>query len=237
MPVRNGAQYLSEAIDSILAQSVPAAELVVVDDGSTDDTARILRGYGDVLRIVHQPPLGNATAMNTGIATTTGALLAFLDSDDLWTPHALEVRLARLDGPDAPEAVFGRMTQFVSPELGAEAAGGFRFDPGPSTANLFQNMVIRRAAFERIGPLDVSYPSAANIDWMSRAQLGHLRAVSIDDVVSRRRLHRANMGVTLGAAKLKSLTDVVRAHHERARALGAHPGRSAGPGPAPEEPS
>ena len=233
MPVRDGERYLAEAIDSILAQRVTPDEIVVVDDGSTDNTPAVLRRYGDAIRIVHQPPLGNAAALNTGITTTTGDVLGFLDADDLWTPEAIEVRLHRLEAPDAPDAVFGRMVQFVSPELGADAENGFRYDPGPSTADLFQNMLIRREAFVAIGALDASLPSAANIDWMSRARLGGLRAVQIDDVVSRRRLHRSNMGVRMGASKLQALTDVVRAHHERARALGAH-AEPADPDPPPE---
>jgi glycosyltransferase involved in cell wall biosynthesis len=222
MPVRDGGTYLAEAIDSILAQTVVPDEIVVVDDGSTDDTPAILRRYGDPVRIVHQPPLGNASALNTGVTTTTGDVLGFLDSDDLWTPDAVEVRLARLTRSDAPDAVFGRMVQFVSPELGAEAVNSYRFDPGPTNADLFQNMLIRRDPFVAVGTLDASLPSAANIDWMSRARLAGLRAVQIDDVVARRRLHRSNMGVRMGVTKLKTLTDVVRAHHERTRALGAH---------------
>jgi glycosyltransferase involved in cell wall biosynthesis len=222
IPVRDGVPYVGESIESILAQTTPPGEIVVVDDGSTDDTPDVLRSFGAALRVVRQPPLGIADALNNAIALAKGALLAFLDADDLWTPESLEVRLARLAQSDAPDAVFGRMVQFVSPELGPEAETGFRYDPGPSVAHLFQNMVIRRTAFEAIGPLDSGFPSAANVDWMSRAQLARLRAVYIDDVVSRRRLHRSNMGVTMGKEKLRILAHVVRAHHERARALGVH---------------
>jgi len=153
--------------------------------------------------------------MNTGIAATSGTVLSFLDADDVWEPGALECRLERLHGDDAPEAVTGRIVQFVSPELGADAAARFHFDPAPMASSLFQAMVIRREACARIGALDTTLPSAANIDWMSRARLAGLRVVTIDNVVARRRLHRSNMGVTLGPVTRKALTDVVRMHHER----------------------
>lgn len=215
MAVCDGEQYLTEALDSILGQPVPPTQVVVVDDGSVDGTPAILAAYGDSLHVIQQPASGHAIAMNTGVAAATGTFLSFLDADDVWEPDALTCRLDRLHQPDAPDAVFGRIVQFVSPELGPEAAAGFRFDPGPTAANLFQAMVIRRAAFERVGPLDTTLPSASNIDWISRARLGGLRAVRVENVVARRRLHRTNMGVTLGARKLKTLTDVVRMHHER----------------------
>jgi glycosyltransferase involved in cell wall biosynthesis len=215
MAVRDGERYLAEALDSILEQSVPPTEVIVVDDGSVDGTPAVLAAYGDAIRVVRQPPGGQATALNTGIAAATGAYLAFLDADDVWEPGAQECRLARLRGPDAPDAVVGRIVQFVSPELGPEAVAQFRFDPAPTVSNLLQAMVIRREAFDRVGPFEASLPSAANIDWMSRARLAGLQFVYVENVVARRRLHRTNMGVTMGAGRLKALTDVVRMHHER----------------------
>jgi glycosyltransferase involved in cell wall biosynthesis len=215
MAVRDGEQYLRKALDSILDQSVQPTEVVVVDDGSVDGTPAILATYGDALRVIRQPASGHAIAMNTGIAAATGALLAFLDADDVWEPDALACRLERLRQPDAPDAVIGRIVQFVSPELGPEAAAGYHFDPGPTASQLFQAMVIRRGALARVGQFDTTLPSAANIDWMSRARLAGLRIAMIDNVVFRRRLHRSNMGVTMGASTLKALTDVVRMHHER----------------------
>ena len=170
MAVRDGEQYLREALDSILHQSVPPAEVVVVDDGSIDGSPAILASYGDALRVIRQPTGGHATAMNTGVAAARGAFLSFLDADDVWEPESMACRLERLHRPDAPDAVMGRIVQFVSPELGPEAAASFHFDPGPTATNLFQAMLIRHDAFTRIGQFDTTLPSAANIDWMSRAR-------------------------------------------------------------------
>jgi glycosyltransferase involved in cell wall biosynthesis len=217
MAVRDGEQYLAEALDSILEQSVPPDEIVVVDDGSVDGTPSVLSSYGQALRVITQPRSGQASALNAAIATATGTVLAFLDADDLWEPDAQRVRLARLHERDRPDAVFGSIVQFVSPELGPDAAASLHFDPGPTPAPLLQAMLIRRAAFERVGMFDPALPSASNIDWMSRARLAGLQFATVDEVVARRRLHRSNMGLTLGASRLKTLTDVVRMHRERVR--------------------
>jgi glycosyltransferase involved in cell wall biosynthesis len=218
VPVRDCELYVREALDSILGQSASPAEVIVVDDGSVDGTPAVLDRFGDAIRVLRRdPPGGPAVAINAGVAESSQPLLAFLDADDLWERESLACRLARIGAPDAPDAVFGQMTQFVSPDLGPGAVARYRFDPGPARADLFQTMLIRRDAFARVGPLDITLPSASNIDWVSRARVTGLSMVHIDDVVGHRRLHRSNMGVTLGAAKLKTLTEVVRAHHARTR--------------------
>jgi glycosyltransferase involved in cell wall biosynthesis len=213
IPVRDGERYLAEALDSVLGQSVPPGEVVVVDDGSTDGTARVLAAYGDALRVLHQPPSGQFVAANRGIEAARGDVLGFLDADDLWTPDALAARLERLAAADQPEAVFGRTVQFVSPELDDEARARFRVEADPAHAHLFQTLLIRRGAFERVGPLATNYRTSANIDWVSRAQTAGLRAVEIDDVVAMRRLHGAHVSLT--ETKRADLVDIVRAHRRR----------------------
>jgi glycosyltransferase involved in cell wall biosynthesis len=211
--VRDGERYLAEALDSVLGQDVPPGEVVVVDDGSTDGTAGILARYGQAVRVLQQPPRGQFAATNRGVEMSRGVVLGFLDADDLWMPGALAARLDRLAGDDQPEAVFGRTVQFVSPELGAGSTSRFRFRPVAERARLFQTMLIRRSAFQRVGPLATAYRNGANIDWISRAQAGGLRIAYIDDVVAMRRLHGANMSAT--SSTQSDLLDVVRAHRRR----------------------
>jgi glycosyltransferase involved in cell wall biosynthesis len=95
IPAWNRAHYLRETIDSVLAQTQPAFEIIVVDDGSTDDTPAVLATYGDRIRVLRQRNQGVATARNTGVAAARGDFLCFLDSDDLWHPRKLELQLAR----------------------------------------------------------------------------------------------------------------------------------------------
>ena len=97
MPAHNRAGYIAEAIDSVLSQDYPNKELIVVDDGSTDETVEIIKSYGDQVRLLQQNNLGPAAARNAGISLAQGQYIAFLDSDDLWLPGKLTVQVAYLE--------------------------------------------------------------------------------------------------------------------------------------------
>ena len=90
VPAFNAASYLPEAIESALNQSFLPREIIVVDDGSTDNTAELLDSYGDKIRYIHQENQGPAVARNRGIAEAKGRLIAFLDADDVWLPEKLQ---------------------------------------------------------------------------------------------------------------------------------------------------
>jgi glycosyltransferase involved in cell wall biosynthesis len=89
IPTYNRSHLILRALTSVLAQTVPPREIIVVDDGSTDDTLRILGTLGDRLRVLTQPNAGGAAARNRGISEATTDWVAFLDSDDVWTPDHL----------------------------------------------------------------------------------------------------------------------------------------------------
>ncbi len=97
IPVWNRAREVCHAIDNALAQTLSPLEVIVVDDGSTDETAEVLVRYGHRIRVVRQSNQGVAAARNAGIAVARGDLLAFLDSDDVWLPRKLELQAARFD--------------------------------------------------------------------------------------------------------------------------------------------
>jgi len=106
IPTYNSAHFLREAIASVHAQQWPALEIIVVDDGSTDDTETVvnaLSGSGD-LRFIRQENAGAASARNTGIAAAKGEWIAFLDADDVWLPGKLTNQLAELE--KRPNAAF-----------------------------------------------------------------------------------------------------------------------------------
>jgi glycosyltransferase involved in cell wall biosynthesis len=97
IPTYNRAREVGDAIDSALAQTRPALEIIVIDDGSTDETPAVLARYGERIRVVRQNNQGVAAARNAGIAVARGDLLAFLDSDDVWLPRKLELQAARIE--------------------------------------------------------------------------------------------------------------------------------------------
>ena len=101
IPVYNRQEYIGFALESVLKQTRPADEIIVVDDGSTDCTAEVVASYGDAVRYFYQPNSGVSAARNTGIKHAARSWLAFLDSDDRWHPEKLEtlMHLAK-DQPD-----------------------------------------------------------------------------------------------------------------------------------------
>src|SRR3990167_8128796 len=95
IPTYNYARYLPQAIDSVLGQTYPHIEVVVVDDGSTDESRDVLRAYGSRIRWVQQERQGVSAARNRGVRESRGDLVAFLDADDRWLPTKLERQVAR----------------------------------------------------------------------------------------------------------------------------------------------
>ena len=96
IPAYNAETYIARAIDSVLAQTCPVDEIIVVDDGSTDKTAGIARSYGDKVKLIQQPNAGVSAARNTGIFAATGDWIAFLDADDEWLPNKIEWQVENL---------------------------------------------------------------------------------------------------------------------------------------------
>lgn len=192
--VRDGEPYLSEAIDSVLAQTLPPDEIVVVDDGSQDDSAAIAEKYGGAVRVIRREPLGHAAGLNKGIEAARGELIAFLDADDLWTPRKLELQRGVLDRDSRPDLVFGSVEEFISPDLSDEEAAQLRPTEGAVPAKLKGTMLAWREAMDRAGPFGTGWKIAEFVDWYSRAVDESLREEMLGEVVLRRRLHRANVG-------------------------------------------
>ncbi|MFP4616188.1 MAG: glycosyltransferase family 2 protein [Thiohalorhabdus sp.] len=97
IPAYNAAQYIGAALDSVLAQDYPRKEIIVVDDGSTDDTRAVLEGYAGHIRVLTQANAGAAAARNKGLECARGAYIAFLDADDVWLPGKLSRQVTYME--------------------------------------------------------------------------------------------------------------------------------------------
>ena len=95
IPCYNASPFIGEAIQSVLNQTVPVSEIIVVDDGCSDDSARIAEGFGAPVRVIRQKNTGVAKARNAGFVQSKGTWIAFLDADDLWLPDKLEKQFAK----------------------------------------------------------------------------------------------------------------------------------------------
>src|SRR5262245_20179101 len=98
IPCYNAGRFLKETLESILAQTRPALEVIVVDDGSTDDSAAVAGAFGPPVRVLRQSNQGESVARNRGLDEARGDWVAFLDADDVWAPDKLERQLAAVEG-------------------------------------------------------------------------------------------------------------------------------------------
>ncbi len=157
IPVYNGAVTIAEAIDSALAQSYSSLEVIVVNDGSTDATAEVLRRYGQRIKVIERPNSGIAASRNIGVAAAKGEYLAFLDSDDAWAPAMIEHTVAALDGNPNCVLVYTNCTVIDSDGHDLDSALiGAGVDHAPTLHEMLSRLwpimpsavVMRRAAFD-----------------------------------------------------------------------------------------
>jgi len=164
----NRARYVPEAIASVLGQTVGDLELIVVDDGSTDDTEAAVAPYLDRVRYVRQENRGRSAARNTAVELAQGELVAFCDSDDRWLPDRLERQLAAIDRAPRVGMVHGQVELIDAegralPRETAEHRAVFSAaHRGPVTYAgyawecrcLSSAILVRRAAFDEVGLYD-----------------------------------------------------------------------------------
>jgi glycosyltransferase involved in cell wall biosynthesis len=192
MTAFNYARYLGAALDSVVSQA-DDLEVIVVDDASTDNPERVVARYGDRVSLIRHPiRLGPGAATNRGVQAARGSLLTFLDADDLWTDGRLRFLEAALEATPAPDMVFGHAEEFLSPELPDDARGNLTTRRLPAV--VAGGMLLRRATFEAVGRIEEGRVLGEFLDWYARARDLGLRAVTIPDVVLRRRIHASNLG-------------------------------------------
>jgi glycosyltransferase involved in cell wall biosynthesis len=179
----------------VFAQTHRAVEVIVVDDGSDDDTRAVAETYGDRIRLTSQKRSGAGTARNTAAGLASGPYLAFLDADDRFLPEKLERQLAALHADPGLDMVFGHVREFVSPELTAEARAAIRPPAPPSPWTAPNLMLIKRESFDRVGPFATDLRVAETVDWYARATEAGLTGLTLPEIVLERRLHSSNSGV------------------------------------------
>jgi glycosyltransferase involved in cell wall biosynthesis len=203
IPVYNGAAFIRDAVQSILAQTGTDTEIIVVDDGSTDDTPAVVATFGETVRYLHQTNRGPAAARNAGIACARGDWIAFLDADDLWLPGKLPSQLRRFGERPELQVVFGGMRNVPLP--GTDEAV-FRPEQWPAIPFSPCTMLARRGVFDQVGLFDPNLRRGEDTEWFVRMMMRGVTYEVLPDLVLERRIHGAN----LSAEQLPSPQDVVR---------------------------
>lgn len=214
VPVFNGEVYLAEALDSIFAQTVPALEVLVIDDGSSDGTPAVARSYGDRITYLRQPHAGQSVARNHGVRVARGDLVAFLDADDLAHPTKLARQVARFEARPELDLCQALACDFWSADIPAERREEVRGLPRPHPRHI-DTWLVRRSLFERIGGLDPEMKVGETAEWHWRARESGAPIELLPEVVAYRRVHANNMTKGRREEQIDSLFTLLRAAMER----------------------
>ena len=173
IPTYNRADFVREAIASVLQQDYPDVDLIVVDDGSRDDTAAVVSGFGPAVRYLYQENRGVSAARNRGVASSTGDLIAFLDSDDLWLPSKVSAQVAYFKAhPDMQachtDEIWIRRGVRVNERRVHRKQGGWQFLASlPRCLISPSAIMMRRTLWDRLGGFDATLPACEDYDlWL-----------------------------------------------------------------------
>lgn len=208
IPAYNAAQWIEETLEGALAQTLPADQIVVVDDGSTDATPEIVGRYGERVVLVRQANAGVAAARNNGVRHTSSDLLAFLDADDVWLPRKLERQVERFEADPDLGLVYvgieevdaeGRVLRVI--DDGREGWLGDDFLLArPVTVGGGSGSMVRRDLFEAVGGFDERLSTSA--DWDLYGRIGRRARIGfVPEVLLRYRVHDGGMHKNLDAMR------------------------------------
>ncbi len=193
IPTYNYADFITEAIESVLAQTFPIFEIIVVDDGSSDNTEEVIKQFGDKVRYIKQTNSGVCAARNNGVKNAGGDFIAFLDADDAWLPEKIERQIAKFDEDDQVGLVHCRMREFDSEtgetvRLHLEGEEGWVADElllfeKPVVIGCGGSIVVSRQAFETVGGFDTNLKVGEDWDFCYRVarkfKVGFIREILV----------------------------------------------------------
>ncbi|MEM6450519.1 MAG: glycosyltransferase family A protein [Cyanobacteria bacterium P01_D01_bin.105] len=202
LPVHNGERFLAGALQNIQQQQYQPIEIIVIDDGSTDATAKIAAEFGDSIRYIYQSQQGPAAARNRGIEQSAGEIIAFLDVDDLWPENKLAHQVGYLAKHPDVDIAQGLIQRMQADKSDDDPDGLQRKQSEPLSFNsvfepyFFINLgscVYRRSLFEQVGLFDEALWDNEDTDWFTRAWEKNINKVSLSEIGLFYRKHDCNM--------------------------------------------
>jgi glycosyltransferase involved in cell wall biosynthesis len=228
-PAYNVAPYIAHTIESALSQTVSDLELIVIDDGSSDDTFEIASGYArrdPRVRLIQQPNRGISAARNRALRVASGSLIAILDGDDIWLPHYLERQVRILAEHPEIDVVTGNGWFLGGPRDGEPARPWpDRRDP-PALKSMLEDetavfimSVFHRRVYERVGGFDESLRTNEDYDFWIRAALAGCLFRRNDEPLGYYRRREDS----LSAGELRMVRGIIRVLHKAKPALAGRP--------------
>lgn len=199
IPAYNSVGYLNEAIESVLQQTIAPREIIVVDDGSTDETKSVIRNFDDRVRYLYQKRSGVAAARNKGLELSRGDLITFIDADDIWKKSKLEIQVKRLRKNPELEMVIGFL-QRVTTRSKDHSLKVYDGDEDGIYVLQLGSTLIKKSVFTKVGNFDEEMRLSEDFDWFLRARESGIKVDVHQDVVQYYRQHDKNTtGDTLAA--------------------------------------
>lgn len=217
--VRNGEQFLRDALDSILASDYPNVEIVLIDGGSTDGTAEIARSY-DQVKYFAQEGKGIPDAYNQGVREASGEWIAFLSHDDTWLPQKLSLQAKYLNEHPDHQLVVCRIQYFL--EEGCQIPSGFRPEllKGDHVAKIMETLLVRKGLFDEVGGFDTRYDIGEDVDWYARVQDAGFEVPVLPEVLVHKRVHDDNSSINVdknNAILLKVIRESIKRKQQQQR--------------------
>jgi glycosyltransferase involved in cell wall biosynthesis len=218
IPSYNSASFLAEAVKNVLQQEIQPLEILIVDDGSTDDTAAVAARLPGPIRYVHQTNSGPSAARNRGLELARGNIIGFLDADDLWAEDKSERQLTVLQARPEVEVVQG-FVQWMCLVDTSSAERRYRPLGEPYASFNLGSALFRREVFDRIGYFDATLHHSEDVDWFLRAREQGVSILVQENIALYYRIHESN----ISQDKLKrraSFLQVIKMSLDRRKELG-----------------
>lgn len=230
IPCYNMGRFLAEAVKSITDQRYENLEIILVDDGSNDDTRARADALPVPVRFVRQDNRGPAAARNRGIAEARHDLLAFIDADDLWPADKLRLQIPPLLEDPARDFVLGQQRSFELRPGAAADSGDYQFH-APQFIFLVGCGLYRRRTFDRVGLFDEQMRFSEDTDWFFRCREANLSYVVLPDVTVFYRRHAGSMTHGLDSVGKGYLGALKKSIDRRRAARAAQPAPTGPAGP------
>lgn len=206
IPIKNGENYMKEAIEMIKKQGIDT-EIMVVNDGSEDNTAQIALELGCNV-INHPVSKGQVVAKNTALRKISGKYIMFHDHDDILTPNALKTMLIEFDENPSLEVVIAKIKDFISPDAKNQNQ---IIKSEPYYGCLAGSILFKKEVFDKIGLFDENITAGEIISLMNKIEQYSIKTKKIDFVSSNRRIHDTNYGKLNRNCEFKNYATLLRA--------------------------
>lgn len=214
MPVRNGSNYLKQALSAIKMQNVDM-EIILVDDASDDNTHEIAESFGCVI-LKHQTCKGLVFSKNTALKVAKGKFIMFHDHDDVMTQGALLHMLKEFEEDSEISIVMAQLQDFLSPELSEEEGRKVVIRSEPYFGLFSGAILMKKEVFDEIGLFDETIQAGDIIEWKGKIDKHNLLTKRLAFISSNRRIHNSNFGRTNKEKEFKDYAAILRSKIKRA---------------------